>query len=224
MTTFNIAAGHNPDGMIACGVTSLLKESTEARKITAQLCANLKAITGVVANDFTCNDGTSAADVLQKVVKSCNAVDATLNINIHLNASVSHNAGGVEVYTYSENSNANVAALNIVNEIAALGFKNRGVKYSKSLYFLRKTKQPALLIECCFADYEDDVALYKTVDIAAAITRALITTYGLQAVSNYVGNTPIYRVQVGAFANRSNAEIILNKLIADGYSARIVES
>ena len=30
---FNIHAGHNPDGKIACGAIGLIKESTEARKV-----------------------------------------------------------------------------------------------------------------------------------------------------------------------------------------------
>ena len=33
---------------------------------------------------------------------------------------------------------------------------NRGVKVSKSLYFLKKTKKPAIILEVCFCDDEDD--------------------------------------------------------------------
>lgn len=34
---FNVHAGHNPDGKIACGACGLIKESTEARKVKKEL-------------------------------------------------------------------------------------------------------------------------------------------------------------------------------------------
>lgn len=33
----NIHAGHNEDGKIACGAIGIIKESTEARRVSAEL-------------------------------------------------------------------------------------------------------------------------------------------------------------------------------------------
>ena len=61
--------------------------------------------------------------------------------------------------------------------MAALGFTNRGVKTSTSLYVLKNTKSPALLIEVCFVDDKDDCNLYKKVGadkIGKAIAEGLV--------------------------------------------------
>ena len=61
--------------------------------------------------------------------------------------------------------------------MSALGFTNRGVKESKSLYFLKKTKSPAILIEVCFVDDEDDYKLYMNTGyrkVAQAIVEGIL--------------------------------------------------
>ena len=40
---FNVHAGHNPDGKIACGACGLIKESTEARKVKKEVVKLLRA-------------------------------------------------------------------------------------------------------------------------------------------------------------------------------------
>lgn len=74
-----------------------------------------------------------------------------------------------KLYVYSEKSAAKPAAERVVEEIAALGFKNRGVKIRTDLYVLHRTNSPAMLIECCFVDDKDDVKLYDAKKMAAAI-------------------------------------------------------
>ena len=67
----NVHAGHNPDGKVACGAVGVIKESTEARKVKDEVIRLLKAA-GHTVYDCTVNDGTSANDVLVKIVKKCN--------------------------------------------------------------------------------------------------------------------------------------------------------
>ena len=64
----NVHAGHNPDGKVACGAVGVIKESTEARKVKDEVISLLKAA-GHTVYDCTVNDGTSANDVLVKIVK-----------------------------------------------------------------------------------------------------------------------------------------------------------
>lgn len=172
----NIHAGHNPDGKPACGAVGLIKESTEARLVKDKVIAMLK-FQGHTVYDCTCNDGTSVNNVLEKIVSKCNSRTVDLDISIHFNAGsnklLNKVTTGTEVYVYSSTSKAKATAQNIVNAISALGFKNRGVKTSSTLYFLKKTKNPALLIECCFVDDPDDVALYNADKMAQAIVKGI---------------------------------------------------
>ena len=172
----NVHAGHNPDGMIACGAIGLIKESTEARAVKDSVVAQLTSM-GHTVRDCTCNNGTSQNDILQKIVAACNAQGADLDISIHFNAGAQPEADGhttgTEVYVYSTSSAAATYAQQVVDSIAALGFRNRGVKERPSLYVLRHTKAPAMLIECCFVDDPEDVALYNADRMAAAIVAGI---------------------------------------------------
>ena len=81
----NVHAGHNPDGMIACGAIGLIKESTEARAVKDSVVAQLTSM-GHTVRDCTCNNGISQNDILQKIVAACNAQEADLDISIHFSA------------------------------------------------------------------------------------------------------------------------------------------
>ena len=174
---FNIHAGHNPDGKIACGAVGMLKESTEARAVKDELVAILKS-QGHTVYDCTVDDGASQSNVLTKIVNRCNAHAVDLDVSIHFNAGASDNKGdgksaGTEVYTYGENSKANTYAKAVLDKISALGFRNRGLKYSKTLYVLRNTNSPAMLIECCFVDDKEDFKMYDVKKMAKAIAEGL---------------------------------------------------
>lgn len=177
---FTIHAGHNPRGKIACGASDYIDESTEARYIVKWVKHYVKQ-DKIKIYDCTVNNGKSQNDVLNKIISKCAKYIRDMDISIHFN-SFKHSTKdaktkGVEVHCYSEdNELTNKMAEDICKEIAKLGFTNRGVKYSKNLYFLRsfKTKN-AMLIECCFVDDYDDAALYKKKkkEVAQAIARVL---------------------------------------------------
>lgn len=182
----NVHAGHNPDGKVACGAVGLLKESTEARKIKDEVICLLQA-QGHTVYDCTVDNGTSQSDVLQKIVAKCNAYTVDLDVSIHLNAGAGDKTGngkttGTEVYVYDHKSKATDAAKRVCEKIAALGYRNRGVKLRPELYVLNKTKAPAMLVECCFVDDADDVALYDASRMAKAIAEG-ITGEGITATS-----------------------------------------
>ena len=179
---FNIHAGHGPDGKVACGAVGLIKESTESRKVKDKVIQYLRKA-GHTAYDCTCENGTSKNDVLKKIVSKCNSNDVDLDVSIHFNSGANDKKGndkstGVEVLIYSDKSKAKDEAERICKKIAALGFKNRGVKINDDLYVLRNTNAAALLIEVCFVDDADDVELYlDNVDkIAKSIAEALTNT------------------------------------------------
>ena len=168
MMKFNVHAGHNPDGKIACGAVGILKESTQARKVVKYVIGYLKKA-GHTVYDCTCNNGISQNDVLKKIVSKCNTHDVNLDISIHFNSGAGDKKGngkttGTEVLVYDATKSIPYrAAENVCKEIAKLGFKNRGVKENPSLYVLNATRSPAILIECCFVDDKDDANLYNAI-------------------------------------------------------------
>ena len=172
----NVHAGHNPDGMAACGAVGLIRESTEARAVKNRVVAQLTAM-GHTVHDCTCNNGASQQDVLKRIVAACNAHTVDLDVSIHFNAGAQAEADGkttgTEVLVYGNTSTAVPWAQQIADSIAALGYRNRGVKERPGLYILKHTKAPALLVECCFVDDPDDVAIYNADRMAAAIVAGI---------------------------------------------------
>ncbi len=176
-----VHAGHNPSGKIACGASDLLDESTEARYITKKVIKLLRK-NGIRAVNCTVNNGVCQNDVLYKICNKCNAVtDADLHISIHFNSGRNDKkgdgrTGGTEVLLTGNVADKGDIAKRICNQMAKLGFTNRGVKTRTDLYFLDHTKAPALLVEVCFVDDRDDYMLYKAdrMDVARAVAQAVI--------------------------------------------------
>lgn len=242
----NVHAGHNPDGKTACGAIGIIRESTEARNVKNEVIRLLKAL-GHTVYDCTVDNGTSVNNVLTNIVKKCNAHEVDLDVSIHFNAGVKDASGngkttGTEVYVYNSSSKAKSYAEKVCAAIAGLGFKNRGVKINSSLYVLRKTTAPAMLIECCFVDDKDDVALYDYQSMAEAIVYGITGQKYTEPVNDdkddeasepgaetATGNAnTIYRVvvteQKGAFHVKENAERLKEKLEKAGFDAAIVKA
>ncbi|MBU5478956.1 N-acetylmuramoyl-L-alanine amidase [Eubacterium sp. MSJ-13] len=175
-----VHGGHNPSGRIACGASDYIDESREDRIITKKVVRLLKK-NGIKAYDCTVNNGTSQRDVLKKICAKCNSKVRDIDISIHFNASDHQRVPdgkttGTEVWVRDTSAVKGEVARRICNQIAKVGFKNRGVKTTSDLWFLNKTKKPALLIEVCFVSDPDDAILYKKHkdDIAKAIVQAVI--------------------------------------------------
>ena len=118
---------------------------------------------------YTCEENTTQSGCLKKIVAKCNAHSVDLDASIHLNAG---GGSGVEVWCY-DSKTAPIASQICVNVSNALGIPNRGVKYSKSLYVLKHTKAPALLVECCFVDSQNDYSKWNADKCGDAIASAI---------------------------------------------------
>lgn len=166
MAIYNIHAGHNFN---VSGADGYFSETTENRKVKDTVISKLQSL-GYTVYDCTDDSGKTQNENLKNIVSKCNDHAADLNISIHFNAS-NGQGHGVEVLQYSDKTQA--ITQNICNAIAELGFKNRGVKERTDLYVLKKTKAPAILIECCFCDSEIDAGLYNCETMASAIVKGL---------------------------------------------------
>lgn len=182
MASYNVHGGHN---RIVQGASSYLDEVTEDRKICEEVIRLLQA-EGYTAYNCTDDSGATQSKNLANIVARCNAHSVSLDTSIHFNAASKDTGNGktkgVEVYVYSSSSSAKAAAQRVCDNIAALGFTNRGVKVSTSLYVLRKTSSPAMLIEVCFVDDKDDADLYNKVGykvIALAIAKGILNKSAL---------------------------------------------
>ena len=222
----NVSAGHNPDGKVACGAVGLLKESTEARRVTNEVVRLLKEQGHTVYN-CTCDNGTSQGDVLKKIVAKCNQHSVDLDVSMHFNAGASAQkkngqTTGTEVLVYNDSGKAMLAAQRVAKQIATLGYKNRGIKIRDGLYFLRNTKSPAMLIECCFVDDGDDAALYDYKKMATAIVRGITGVKVNDTKTDQKQTQKIYKVQVGAYSTMDAAKKVIDKLKKAGFDGAIV--
>ena len=176
MGTYNIHAGHCPQGQGASGAVGILQESVEDRKVKNRVISALKGA-GHTVYDCTCDEKATAPDCLRKIVAKCNAHAVDLDVSIHLNSgrndySGDSKTGGVEVWCYNEKTK-DIAASICASVSSALGITNRGVKYSQALYVLRKTNAPVILVECAFVDDKDDADHWNADKCGDAIASAI---------------------------------------------------
>lgn len=159
-------------------------------------------------------------DPLSEAIKECNAFAPDLAVDIHCNAG---GGDGAEVY-HSIYNNAETAN-NILSELVKIGQNSRGAKTRKNSSgadyygFIRETKAQAVIVECAFVDNKKDIQILDTkaeqAAMGVAIAKGILKTLGI---------SKLYRVQVGAYSVRANAEAMQKKLKAAGYDANIVES
>ena len=104
--------------------------------------------------------GSSNTTSLKARVDGAESFGADYFISIHTNASDNPAATGSEVYAYGRNTRAYGLATDVVNNLSeATGLKNRGVKIRPSLYVLKKTSMPAILVELGFITNPRDASL-----------------------------------------------------------------
>ncbi|MBD7914569.1 N-acetylmuramoyl-L-alanine amidase [Clostridium sp. Sa3CUN1] len=155
-----VRGGHN---FQAKGASALIDETTEDRKVKDSVVKYLQQL-GHSVLDVTPGNMDSDSDLVYGVSRA-NNWGADLFISIHFNKAYNSYNGaiGTETWVYSKTDNFNdeVYAQRIVDSISGLGFKNRGVKESQVLYELKNTKMPAVIVEVCFVEATEDVALYK---------------------------------------------------------------
>lgn len=107
--------------------------------------------------------GTSIATSLKARTDAANAWGADFFISIHANASTITSASGSEGYAYSESSPGYSLGEDILYQLnLSTGLENRGMFVRPSLYVLRRTAMPAVLIELGFITNENDAYLMST--------------------------------------------------------------
>ncbi|MDF2540913.1 MAG: hypothetical protein K0S47_631 [Herbinix sp.] len=151
-----IDQGHNPSGYFNSGA--------EANGVTE---SEVNYQVGIYLRNLLNNDprfearvsrptpttvlGTNNSTSLQERVRMANEWPANYFISIHCNANPNPAINGTEVYIYQYNTQANWLAQQVMNGITQnVGTSNNGIRLNQSLYVLRRTNMPSILVELAY--------------------------------------------------------------------------
>lgn len=152
-----LRGGHSPN---CKGAIGLIDEQEEVRKIYSETVPLLQAAGHTVVN---CNsDASTISGELSQGTNTANASNCDIYVTIHMNASTSAAAGGVEVWLYdAADIQMNVIAKRICTKLSEKGLIDRGVKYSMGYHDLNASNMPGMIIETLFCTSMSDVSVYR---------------------------------------------------------------
>lgn len=166
-------------------------------------------------------------DPLSEEINECNAYGPDLAVDIHNNAG---GGDGAEVFYHYGGGKSKTLAENILAEVVKVGQNSRGAKVRKNSQgkdyygFIRQTAAPAVIVECAFVDNATDLKILASEGerkaIGEAIAKGVLKTLGIAIQSE---KASLYRVQVGAYLLKDNAEAMQKKIKAVGFDAFIVK-
>lgn len=159
-----IDQGHNPYGFNAGAEGFGLREQDITYLVGTYLSNILnadprfEAITSRQTPDQILGFDTNSS--LRARTEAANEWGADYFFSIHVNANVNPAVNGTEAYVYRADSPAYVLGEAVVAEIVRrLGTKNNGVYVRPSLYVLRRTNMPSILVELAYISNEEDAYL-----------------------------------------------------------------
>lgn len=164
------------------------------------------------------------------VVNASNNWAADLHVCVHTNA-YNGTVAGTRIYAYDKNKPGYQAALKVFNRLAPITpGTSESVQINKTWYEMENTWAPCVYCECEFHDNPTSAKwiVEHTDDIGEAIAAGICDYFGMKYIAPSKPAEPIegdtlYRVQVGAFKVRENAERYRDKLREMGISAFIVK-
>jgi N-acetylmuramoyl-L-alanine amidase len=217
-------AGHG--GKDSGAVGNGLKEKDLTLKIVKQIGCMLEEYEGVEVH-YTRTDDRFLE--LSERAAIANKLKADYFISVHINAG---GGTGFESYVYNGNvSAATIAYQNVIHAeiMKAIGNVTDRGKKRANYAVLRETKMPAILTENLFIDNTNDAAKLKSEQflqqIAYGHVQGIVKAFGLKRKAKpqqKVSDKKMYRVQVGAFTEKENAERLAEELKKKGYPTIIV--
>lgn len=179
---------------------------------------------------YECETKVNSGDSLYALCDEANAWGANLFVSPHNNAG---GGDGFECYVYSEKTvplgkifakHVKAAGQNLRSSSVA-----PGVKIRTNLAVLYRTTMPAILLEGAFVDNKNDIADWndnaELKKMGIAYAKAVAEYLQLEEKPKAEETKIWYRVQVGAYREKANAEAMLKKIKAAGFTdAYIKES
>lgn len=185
-----IDQGHNPYGFNAGAEGFGLREQDITYQVGVYLAnilnsdSRFTAITSRQTPDEILGYDNSSS--LRTRTEMANNWGADYFLSIHVNANTNPAINGTEAYVYGANTPSYYLGADIVEEIVRrLGTKNNGVYVRPSLYVLRRTSMPAVLIELAYISNEEDAILLanEPYQFAYAIYVGLLNYLGLPQIA-----------------------------------------
>lgn len=210
-------------------IKSLDKNETREWVLNNRICEKiedkLKAYEGYSLIRTDDRSGKTDVSLKDRVTKA-NNFGADIYISIHHNAGINGGVGGGVMAYVSLNASKTAqewqkALYDAIVAHTDLKGNRATPCASASLYECRETKMPSVLLECGFMDSKTDVPIILTDAFADKVATAIVEVIVAR------GNLPkkaqkIYRVQVGAYSVKANAERMRDELKSKGYDAIIV--
>lgn len=166
---------------------------------------------------------------MQERCQASNAFGADLHVPIHTNA-FNRKVRGTRMFCFNSSGEGMKACKAIFNRLAPITpGTSENIRVDASLYEVRVPAAPTAYIECEFHDSVEGAKwiVENTNKIGEAIARGICDYFGVTFKEKErpkpATTDKLYRVQVGAFSSRENAEKMLAKLKAAGFEGYIRE-
>ena len=180
-----IDQGHNPQGVNAGAEGFGLREQDVTYNVGAYLADLLNEDPRFeVRTSRNSPDevlGYNNTSSLRERVMMANSWPADYFISIHCNANVNPAINGTEVYTFSQYTQGYFMGEKILASIVnRVGTKDNGMRVNSSLYVLRNTTMPSLLVELAYITNAQDAEKLRDdqYGFAYAIYRGILNYFG----------------------------------------------
>lgn len=204
--------------------TGSTNEKEQCRKIAKHCVAFLKK----QGFDVECTYNNNMYD---RVLES-NLFGADLHVAIHTNATAKHNiTGGTQILIYDSTAERLKAATAVFERLSIItpGTKAERIIEKPDFYEINSAKGLTLYCECEFHDTKEgsDFIIGNTRKIGEAIAKGICDYYGVdfedekENSASSKGET-LYKIQVGAFREKKNAQSYLKKLKRAGFEGFIL--
>ena len=230
-----LGAGHGNNTSGKRCLKSLDPNETREWWLNNRICDyvedDLKDYDGVQVLRLDDSDDGQDDIALAARVAAANKWDADFYLSVHHNAGAKGTAaGGIVAYTHPKSSKASVEWR---NELYAALIKHTGLKGNRATplatanhYVTRETTMPAVLLELGFMDSKTNVPIILSDDYARSCAKAIVEVIveREKLTKKPVKPKTLYRVQVGAFSKKANAERLRDELAAKGYQVYITKA
>lgn len=202
----------------------------QEKNITLQIAKKVRDILQDEYSDVSIRmsrTGDSTVSLSERT-NAANSWGADYYLSIHINAG---GGTGFESYIYSGTGAPTTTYQTSIHNgvISSTNFHDRGKKQA-NFHVLRETAMPAILTENGFIDTTSDANKLKDASFITSIARGhvngLARAFGFKKKVNNSGTdgTTLYKVQIGAFKNRDNANDLADQARSKGFDTIIVQS
>jgi N-acetylmuramoyl-L-alanine amidase len=208
-----LSPSEQPENRYAYGNTN---EKVQCRRISAATAEALKRC------GFEVIDAKS--NTLAARCKESNEWGADLHVPIHTNA-FNGKVSGTRILCHALSGEGYKVAKAVYNALAPVTpGRSENISAYPGLYEVKNTNAPCVYIEAEFHDVPDTAKwiVEHTKEIGEAICKGICNHFGVKYKAEE--ENTLYRVQVGAYRNKSNAQAMAEKLKAAGFDCFVTET